>query len=448
MNHVRIRKGLNIRLKGEAPLKLIDFKSKPEQIAIHPADFQGVLSKPAIQPGEKLSRGSVVFFDKNNPDLKVVSPVSGTLTDIIRGEKRKIIRYIITPDDNNDAIKFEIPSENSSVEDVFKFMNESGHWAFIVQRPYGTIAKPGILADDIFISFHDTAPLAPNYEFLLADKTKTIKKALNLLSKLTKGKIHLIFSAKSQMVKEFQNINHIKTHLVSGPHPAGNIGTIINKLRPINKGDILFTMGAWQVYALGKTIETGEYFSDRTIALTGSEVKTTGYYNTIQGADLKAITQNNLNSENVRIISGNVLTGIRYDQDFLGSFHNQVSVIPEGNKYEMLGWILPGFKKFSLSRTYFSWLMPKKKYRIDTNLKGGYRNYVVTGEYEKVCPLNIYPQLLIKAIIVNDIDKMEQLGIYEVIEEDLALCEFVCTSKTEVQSILREGLDILKKETE
>ncbi|MBP7463773.1 MAG: Na(+)-translocating NADH-quinone reductase subunit A [Bacteroidales bacterium] len=447
MSQIKTKRGLNIRLQGAAICEIIMQDKSPEIFAIHPSDFQGLISKPAIQPGDKIQRGEAVCFDKNNPEIRLVSPVSGILTDIVRGEKRKILQYLITPDGTNAAVKLQAPEENCSSEDAWEFLSVSGFAPYIMQRPYGVIAIPGTISDDIFISFFDTAPLAPDYEFIFGESGATILKGFKLLSKITRGKIHAAFKQGSRLAEEFKSLSFIELHYVSGPHPAGNTGTVINKVRPINKGDLIFTIQPSDVYALGKTIETGEYYSQRIIALTGSEAQRPAYYSTIQGASLKNILSNNVASENVRVISGNVLTGsICGETPFLSMTHSQVTVIPEGKKFEMLGWIMPGFSKFSNSRTYFSWLFTKKQYRIDTNLKGGVRNYVMTGEYEKVCPLDIYPQHLIKSIIVKDIDKMEQLGIYEVIEEDLALCEFVCTSKTEVQAILREGLDMMRKE--
>ncbi len=448
MSHIKISRGLNIRLQGEAVNEIIVHNHKAASIGISPCEFPGLVSKPALQPGEKLAVGSVVFYDKYQPDVKFVSPVSGVLSEIVRGEKRKILYYLITPDDSTDFVNFNIPDINTcSRDEVVSFLCASGYWPAFVRRPFGTIPGPAENPDSIFVSFIDTAPLAPDYEFLMADKTEALQQAFLLIAKLCSTKVQVGLAKDSRLADALSKTGVVDIHYVSGPHPAGNVGTLINKIRPLNKGEVIFTIHPNDLLSIGITLKTGRYHAERVVALTGSELKQTGYVKTILGANVQGLIEKNLVQPDVRVVSGNVLTGINTGLNgYLGFKHAQITVIPEGKKYEMLGWIMPGFNKFSMSHTYFSWLFRNKKYRIDTNLKGGHRNYVITGEYEKVCPLDIYPQQLIKAIIVKDIDKMEQLGIYEVLEEDLALCEFVCTSKTEVQSILREGLDLMRSE--
>ncbi|HOY38956.1 MAG: Na(+)-translocating NADH-quinone reductase subunit A [Bacteroidales bacterium] len=448
-NHISVKQGLDIRLYGEAN-KIIQNETASSSYALVPDDFPGLTSKPVAQPGDTLKIGSLVFVDKYKPEIRFVSPVSGILKDIVRGEKRKIMKYLIIPDDTNDTEVFEKPDVNTLTrEQSVSFLCNAGLWPFVTQRPYGVIANPETTPKSIFISFYDTAPLAPDYEFFLKDYLQQMIHGLKIIRPLTTGKIHLGFAKNSGLIQSFLGLDFVETHTISGPHPAGNVGTIINKIDPINKGEIVFTLMPQDIVSIGNTALSGKYSPERIIAVTGSELTHTGYVKTRHGASIKSLLNGNVehDPDAVRIVSGNVLTGTNVGyKGYLGYKHPQITAIPEGKKYVMFGWMKPGFKKFSNSHTYFSWLFPKRRYRIDTNLNGGLRNLVVTGEYEKVCPFDIYPQYLIKAIIAKDIDKMEQLGIYEVIEEDLALCEFVCTSKTQIQAILREGLDLIRSE--
>jgi len=443
---LKIRKGLNIRLKGEASKKIKEIEA-PDNFAIKPSDFHAIKPKVIARPETKLKIGSPVFFDKNNPEIVFVSPISGTVTEIVRGEKRKILQINIKNDFKNDYEKLEVPAYTDSRERIVEFFCKSGLWQFFKQRPYGIIADTKLVPKSIFISLYDTAPLAPDYDYLLDGKQKLLTNALYYISSLTNGNVYIGLRKDSKLLKAFVGINNINTIEISGPHPAGNVGTLINKFDPINKDETVFTLNAQDLLHIANTIDKGYFSAERTIVLSGSEVKEPKYIKTFLGASVSNIIDGQISNENCRIISGNVLTGTKIEKDgALGFFENQICIIPEGNEYEMFGWLLPGLKKFSSSRLYFSFLTPNKKYTINTNFHGGHRPFVMTGQYEKVCPFDILPQHLIKAIIVKDIDKMEQLGIYEVIEEDLALCEFVCTSKTEVQSILREGLELMREE--
>ncbi len=393
--------------------------------------------------GDKLKRGSVVFHDKNIPEICFVSPCSGTLAEIVRGEKRKIIRIIIEADNLDEAEKFD------SIENPKTLFSKAGIYPFIIQRPYGIVANPNAEPSDIFISFTDTAPLANNIEFSLKDDLKYVKIAIDKLAEMTNGKVYLNFSKDSNIASEITENQKVEKNVFVGKHPAGLVGTQINKLRPINKGEVVWTINALNLPIIGKLFAHGEYQPEKTIAVAGSEVAEPQYYKMRVGADLSKLYDGMLTNDNVRIISGTVLSGTNISENpFLGFNDNQVCVIPEGNEYEMFGWMLPGADKCSNSRTFLSMLMPRKLFSINTNTHGEERAYVVTGQYEKVCPLDIYPQQLVKAAITDDIDKMEELGIYEVIEEDLALCEFVCTSKINVQQILRHGLDLVRKEME
>lgn len=445
-NIIKIRKGLDIKLAGKAEKSIIG-EINFESVSIRPADFPGLIPKLLKKEEDEVKAGEVVFIDKYRPEIVFTSPVSGKIMSVIRGEKRKILEIIIQKNDLNDFVNFPLLADEKSPEKIKELFVNSGIWPLFKQRPYGIIPDPKDTPRDIFISFFDSAPLAADYEFILKNNIEEINLALSKITKLTNGNVFLCFHNNFVLAKDIIEIDNINKYYFKGPHPSGLSGVHINKIKPINKGEIIWTLKATDLTIIGNFIKTGKYYPERIISFAGSEVKNPGYYKTIAGANLSEIIKENVKSQNARIISGNVLTGTNItERPFLGFFDNLVCAIPEGNKYEFLGWLKPGINKFSASATFLSKLFPKKEYEIDTNLHGGKRAYVVTGQYEKVCPIDIYPQILIKAILAEDIDKMEQLGIYEVIEEDLALCEYVCTSKIEVQSILRKGLDLVRKE--
>lgn len=442
----KIRKGLDISLIGQAD-QIIGEEIKALYYTLRPTDFAGLTPKMVLKEGDPVKRGEVVYCDKYKPEIKFVSPVSGTIKSVVRGEKRKLLEIIIFAEDSDDYVSFKEMLNITGADDFKKLLLESGVWPLFKQRPYGTIANSNDSPRDIFINFFDSAPLSANFEFVLKDKATEINSALSKILLLTNGKIYLNFPNKSKLVDIIENKQAYEINYFSGPHPAGLPGTHINKIKPINKGEVIWTVNAADLPIIGNLIINGEYNPERIIAISGSVVKKPCYYKLKSGADISEFLKNALNSENYRFISGNVLTGTYSNLDkSLGYYDNCITIIPEGNKFEMFGWALPGFNKFSVSNSFASKLFPHKKFNIDTNFHGGHRSYVVTGEYEKVCPIDIYPQLLIKAVLAEDIDKMEQLGIYEVIEEDLALCEFVCTSKIEVQEIIRNGLDLVRKE--
>ncbi len=442
----KIRKGLDISLIGKAD-QVIGEEIKSMYYTLRPTDFAGLTPKLAVKEGDSVKRGGVIYFDKYRPEVKFVSPVNGTIKSVVRGDKRKLLEIVILPDNSDDFINFKEKLNFSNPEDFKNLLLESGIWPLIKQRPYGVVANPEDSPRDIFINFFDSAPLAANFEFTLLNKAKEINITLAKLSILTTGKIHLNFPVNSKLVDLIENKEAYEINYFAGPHPAGLPGVHINKIKPINKGEIIWTISAADLPIFGNLLINGDYNSERLVAISGSSVKKPCYYKLKYGADFSEFLKTGVNCDNYRVISGNVLTGTLISSNpALGFYDNCISIIPEGNKFEMFGWALPGFKKFSASSTFVSKLIPGKKFEIDTNFHGGHRSYVVTGEYEKVCPIDIFPQLLIKAIMAEDIDKMEQLGIYEVIEEDLALCEFVCTSKTEVQEILRQGLDLVRKE--
>lgn len=446
-NTFRIRKGLNLRLIG-VPKSGDIVNYTPNTFSIRPTDFSGLIPKLKHKEGEKVKKGEAVFIDKYNPKISFASPVNGTIKSVIRGEKRKILEIIIEKDNSEDSKDFNLSNFNlSKKEELINLLLEAGIWPFIKKRPYGIIANPDENPRDIFISMFDTAPLAPDYDFILKDKKQEINTALKALKTLTEGNIYLSFKKDSSLVDIIENKEDYKINYFTGPHPAGLVGVQINKIKPINKDEVIWTLNANDLPIIGDFLNTGIYKPEKVIAVSGSEVKNPTYIKTTIGGQLDDYLANKIKSENVRTISGNILTGTNIsERKYLGFYDNQISIIPEGDKYEMFGWLLPGINKLSMSSTFLSKLIPGKKYTPDTNMHGGKRAFVVTGQYEKVCPIDIYPQLLLRAILAEDIDKMEQLGIYEVIEEDLALCEFACTSKIDVQEILRQGLNLMIKE--
>ncbi len=444
--HVTIRKGLDVPIKGK-PEKQVEELQPPEIFALKPTDFHGVRPKVIAKPGTKVKVGSVVYHNKFHPEVKFTSPVSGEVTEIVRGEKRKILEIRIKSDGAFDAEAVDIPDPAAADEAAIKeVLLTSGLWPLIVQRPFGVIPAPDDKPDAVFVSLFNSAPMAADLDFVLKDQLEDLKMGAEIIHKLTGKSIHFGLSNASD-ASMYKHLPHAEFNTFKGPHPAGNVGTQMNKIRPINKGEKFWTLKAQDLALIGRYFRTKELNPSRIVAFTGSELKKRFYASVLPGASLKSVIDKHKTQDNIRIISGDVLTGKKLTENAFISFqHDMLSVIPEGDYYEFFGWAKPGFDKFSVSKTYFSWLFPGKKYRLDTNYHGGPRAYVVTGEYEKVCPIDIYPQQLVKACLIQDIDKMEELGIYEVIEEDMALCEFVCTSKTEVQKILREALDMLREE--
>jgi Na+-transporting NADH:ubiquinone oxidoreductase subunit A len=443
--NVRIRKGADIKLvgaaervKGEAPF--------PSSFAIKPTDFHGLTPKMVVKEGAEVKAGSVIFFDKDNEHVKFTSPVSGEIAEIVRGEKRKILEVRIVPDQDQKFEQFDV-SDLSSAEKVKAALMSSGMWPMLKQRPYDVMANPHLKPKAIFISAFDSAPLGPDYDFILHGQLEAFQKGLDALAKLTDGKVHLTTRGGSAADATFTQAKGVEHNTITGPHPAGNVGIQIHHIDPINKGDIVWTISAQNVALMGKFLLTGKVDLKKTIALAGSEVEKPRYISTWVGASMKSIVEGQITAGDNRIISGNVLTGDKtYMEGYLGFYDDVVTVIPEGNEPQFMGWLAPNFHKFSLSKSYFSWLNPGKKYKLNTNMNGEDRAFVVSGQYEAVLPMDIYPVQLIKSIMTNDLDKMENLGIYEVIPEDLALCEYACTSKINVQSILRDGLDLAKKE--
>lgn len=445
---IKLKKGLNIPLKGKAEKVLVK-PDLPGQFALKPADFHGIRPKMLVHVDDQVKAGTPLFFDKYNPDVFFTSPVSGKIVAINRGERRKILEVVIKMGAQMEYEEFDKADPLSlSREEIVSRLLRSGLWPLIKQRPYGLIPKPEDRPRSIFISGFDTAPLAPDYDFIMKDSANEFQAGINVLKQLTDGRIHLNVNAENPVPDVYSNTKGVQLNYFSGPHPAGNPGVQIHHIDPIHKNGKVWHIGPQDVLIFGRLFLNGVADFSRTVAFTGSEVLKPRYHKTIMGASVSTILKDNVKEGNLRYISGNVLTGKKIPSEgFLGFFDAQVTVIPEGDYHRFVGWAEPGLDRFSASRAFFSWLMPGRRYVHDTNYNGGPRAYVMTSEYEKVLPMDILAQQLVKAIIVEDIDKMENLGIYEVIEEDLALCEYVCTSKTEVQSILRGGIEMMIKET-
>jgi Na+-transporting NADH:ubiquinone oxidoreductase subunit A len=446
---IKIKRGLDIKLQGKAEKTILN-AGVTDLYAIKPTDFIGLTPKLVVKPGDPVKAGTPLFFDKNHPEVKFTSPVSGKIADVSRGEKRKILTVIVESDGKNDSIRFNTGNPDGlSREKITETLLESGAWTLIRQRPYNIVANPQHAPKSIFISGFDSAPLAPDLDFIMKDSEKEFQAGINILKKLTDGKIHLSLLSTNEACAAFSKVSNVEFHYFKGPHPAGNAGIQIHHIDPINKGDVVWVVNPQHVATIGKLFLEGIFDNSIMIAVAGSEVIKPAYYKVIRGTSIANLIKGSVSSGEIRYISGNVLTGTQLMKDgFLGFYDNLLTVIPEGNYYDFLGWALPGIGKYSTSHSFFSWFTPSKQYALDTNLKGGERAYVMTGEYEKVLPMDIYPVQLIKAILSENIDKMEQLGIYEVVEEDFALCEFVCTSKINVQEILRSGLNLMRKEME
>lgn len=446
---ITIRKGLDIKLIGEAE-KVKSGVEFANNFVIKTTDFHGLTPKLVVKIGDKVKAGSVLFFDKNRESIKFTSPVSGEVTDIVRGEKRKILQININA--TADFAFEDFGAKDASKlngEEVKNHMLTTGLWPLVKMRPLDIIANPADKPKAIFVSAFDSSPLAPDYDYVLHGENAAFQAGITALSKLA-PKVHLTVNGGGAPDATFSNAKDCQINKISGKHPAGNVGTQIHHIDPINKGEVVWTVNAQDVAIIGRLFLTGKYDASRIVALTGSEVKAPKYYKMVIGSPVSKLLNGAINEGNVRIISGNVLSGTKISVDGnLGYYDNQITVIPEGTEPKFMiskGWMEPGFGKFSTNRSYFSWLMPNKKYRMDTNLNGEIRNFVVTGEMEKVFPFDIYPMQLIKSVMYNDIDLMEKLGIYEVAPEDFALCEFVCTSKIDIQNVIREGLDVIQKE--
>ena len=442
---IKLRKGLDIKLKGSAE-KVLESLPTPSMVAIKPTDFPGLSPKMRVKPGQEVKAGDPLFYDKYHPEVIFTAPAAGKVVSVNRGERRKILEVVIEVGMQADSLPFKAsaPFKLSAAEIKEQLLN-SGLWPFIRRRPYGIIASPAEQPKAIFVSTFDTSPIAPDYNFVIEGQLGTFQTGIDALAKLAGKNVQLGVNDKSV----FTNIKNADIHRFSGPHPAGNVGVQIHHVSPINKGEVVWTVNPQDVLFIGRLFETGKLDFTKVYALTGPEIERPKYLQTLLGAPVSSVTDKRLKRADYkqRIISGNVLTGKKVKpQEYLGFYDSQITVIPEGDEYEFLGWAEPGVDKFSSTKAFLSKLFPKKEYVLNANLHGGDRALVFTGQYNRVVPMDLLPVILLKAILANDIDKMEQLGIYEVIEEDMALCEYVCASKTKVQDILRRGINIMIKE--
>ena len=448
-NNIDLKRGLDIPISGIASQKTKKVIT-PDVVAVKPTDFRGLLPRLLVKEGDKVLAGTPVLADKKSPEILFTSPVSGTVAEIVRGEKRKLLEVRIKADKSQEYVDFgakKVASLDAAA--VKEALLQSGLWPALVQRPYGIVANPQIKPKAIFVSAFSTAPLSANTDFAFKEEMENIQTAVNALSKLTDGGIHVSLNSENASGTPFHKLENVTMHVFSGKHPAGNVGIQIHHIAPIQKGETVWTVSPAMLAAIGKLFNTGRYDISRLVAVTGPVAIDPCYVKGIAGMSMKDIAEFYDNSgNNVRFISGDVLTGTNVGAEgFLGFYDNQVTLIKEGREHEMFGWAKPfRTKQFSFSHTYFSWLTPNKKYAMDTNLHGGPRAFVMSDIYSKVLPMDIYPIYLIKACLASDIDKMEKFGIYEVIEEDLALCEYICPSKIEIESILSDGIALMMKE--
>jgi Na+-transporting NADH:ubiquinone oxidoreductase subunit A len=449
----KIKKGFNINMAGKASLNLVDNKL-PETVAIKPTDFHDILRpKVIINVGDTVKAGTPILFDKRNDKIKYTAPVSGEIIEVKRGEKRKLLEIIILVDKNIEYESFPKYTvsdlKNVNKEDAQEVLLKSGVWPQIVQRPFGIVADPEATPKSIFISGFDTHPLAPDYDFLLKGQENYFQAGIDVLKKFTAGHVHLSISADREVSKIFTKATGVDLHKFSGPHPCGNVGVQIHHIDPINKGDVVWTINPYGVVQIGKLMLDGIYDASKVVAVTGYEVKEPQYYKTFIGGSIDKLIDNNLNNpvDKVRVISGNILSGYKVSpKGYLGFYDNMISVIKEGSEYDFLGWIKPTTKRLSYQRAIglLSFLNPKQEFKLDTNTRGEERAFVQTGVFEKVTPMDILPEHLFKAIMAEDYDEMEALGIFEVVEEDLALCEFVDVSKHNLQEIVRDGINLIQ----
>ena len=468
-----IKKGLDLPIGGAAERRLTDAMHIADY-AVKPTDFVGLQPRLQVAEGDSVEAGGVLFVDKNDERIRFTSPVAGRVKAIVRGEKRKLLAVVVEKEIDNghtpQSLRDSSPNLGEQLADAKEAMLRSGLWSLLRQRPFGTIPSPDSKPKAIVISCCDSAPLAPDCDFLLQGREEDFVKGLEALATLTDGSLHVCFRPDSELARKFSILNsQLSIHEVTGPHPAGNVGTLIARLCPINKGEQVWTMNPQDIATLGHLMRTGEYRPERVVAVAGPSARNPHYYRTLAGACVESLVKEQTMNEDypafadgdackTRIISGNVLSGETIAPDgFPGAYDSLLTLMPEGDYYDFMGWLMPGLKKFSFSRTFLSgMLVPlvrlmklvglEPRYTFDTNVHGSVRPLVFTGNFERVFPFDIYPLQLLKACIIGDIDLMEKLGIYEVEPEDFALCEFIDTSKTDIQPIVREALEKLRKE--
>lgn len=444
---IKLRKGLDINLSGVSEKKN-ETLSGLMLYALNPDDFVGITPKLVVHEGDKVMIGSPLFVNKHFPEECFVSPVSGVVSAIVRGDRRKILSIQVSPDKEQRSREFEKVDVNTvSADGMIQLLASSGLLGFVRQRPYDVTVNPSDRPRDIFVSAFSSMPLAADFSYVVQGQETVFQKGITALSRI--ASVHVGISP-AQETTFLASLENAEVTVFDGPNPAGNVGVQINNVAPINKGEIVWTVGAEEVIFIGRLIETGKVDLTRTVAVAGSEILRPAYYRVPVGINLSVLLSGQLKKkDHVRIINGNPLVGIRTDiNGFLAAHATEVTAIPEGDDvHEMLGWIRPRLNQFSTSRSYFSWLFGKgKSYTLDARIKGGERHIIMSGEYDRVFPMDIYAGYLIKAIITGDIDRMEALGIYEVAPEDFAVAEFVDSSKLELQRIVRQGLDMLRKE--
>lgn len=446
---IKISRGYDIRLKGMAE-ESIEAAPEAEKVALTPVDCTGISSRNSVEPGDRVQVGTRLFFDRNDERVAGVSPVSGRVVDIIRGERRVIEAIVVAREGSQKSeLNFSSRDLSSNERDrVLDVLLKSGLFLQLKQRPFDVIPNPDDVPRDIFVSMFDSSPLAPRTHMLLQGNEDYFKRGLQVLSTLTKGSVHIGVDGDGQLPDVISHMNEIDVHYFRGPHPAGNVGVHIHHVAPVRgRNDRVWTCSLQGVIRIGKLFSTGKLDSTVTVAVTGPAAKNRKYYTTLSGSQISSFMQAAGDPQSTRFISGNVLTGRNAGRDgYLGMFDSQVTVIPEPESYELLGWLKPGIFQESMSRTFLSRLLPKMSFALDANRNGSVRAFIASGIYEKVLPMNIYPVFLMKSIIVQDIDEMEGLGIYELAEEDVALCEYICPSKISWQKILREGIELIQKE--
>ena len=445
MDIIKIKKGLDLPIKGVAECHTSDARSVVDY-ALKPTDYVGLVPRLLVGEGDRVRRGDALLCDKHDERIRLTSPVDGVVKAVVRGEKRQLQAVVVEREGETEVRRYDN-------KDVKEAMLQSGLWSKMRQRPFGTIASPDDRPKSIVVSAFDSAPLAPDYDYVLQGREEYFCQGLRALATLTDGVLHVCFRPEQRLANRVQEIvgGKISAHYIVGPHPAGNVGTQIARLCPIDKGNRVWTMNPQDVAVLGRLVRTGEYCPERVVAVAGPAARSPQYYQVVAGACVETLVKEHLPEEEaVRIVSGNVLCGTRIEHDgFLGSYDSMLTLLPEGNYYDFMGWLMPGVRKHSFSRTFLSGFAPERKVlkpRFDTNRHGDVRPFVFTGNFERVFPFDIYPLQLIKACIVGDMELQEQLGIYEVEPEDFALCEYIDISKTDIQPIIREALEKLRKE--
>jgi len=446
----RLSKGHDILLSGKAEGDIIE--APVTRYAVKPGDYRGIapIPKLEVEEGAEVKAGDALFFDKSDPEIKYVAPVSGELVEVRRGAKRSISHLVILADKDQKFKRFEIPSAQATRDELIAFMKGSGAWPLINQRPFDTVADPAVTPENIFISSFSTAPLAVDTNIILGDRGEDLQPGLDVLARLTDGKVYLGLDGREghKPHDHLLNATGVEKHWFAGKHPAGNVGVQIHHIAPIRGNATVWTLKLEDVLVLGKLFREGIYDTSRIVGLAGGQVTNPCYYKSYAGASLNDITAGRLDKAHTnRVISGDVLSGAKAgSDDFLGARHNLVTVLKEGDHYELFGWLLPLKPRPSVSGTYPNFLLSNHRFEADTNTHGEKRAFVVTGQYEKLLPMDIYPQHLMKAILTGDIERMEALGINELTEEDIALAEFSCTSKMPLQSILRDGLEMMREQ--